>query len=73
MPEGIVQAVAALGHIQEGQGAAIGNAQGDIQITQAHIAVDAQNLGTGAGKGDRNAGTGGCFTGSAFTGQDGNN
>ena len=40
----LIQGIIPLAHIQETQSALFGHSQGDVQIPQADVAIDAQNL-----------------------------
>ena len=71
MAGGIFQIVAEFGNIQERQIAAVGHAQGDIQIPQAHVAVHAEHLFSRFGQGSCNPGTDGGFSRPALTGHNG--
>ena len=56
-------------YICEGQCAGVCHPQGDIQIPQTDIAVDAQNLLPGGGQSRGQAGTQGGFSGAALAGK----
>ena len=66
---GLIQAV--FPGFRKGQGAQAAHAQGDIQISQAHIAVNAKDLISALGQSFCYACTEGGLTGAAFAGYDG--
>ena len=61
--------IASLTHVQKGKGAAVGQTQGDIQIPQPHVAVDAQHPRIGRGQRCGNPGADRGFSRSALAGQ----
>jgi hypothetical protein len=70
MAHKLIQPVAPLQDVKEGQAGLIGGTQRDIQIPQAHIAVDAKHTLPGAGQRRRHGGGYGRFARPALTGQD---
>ena len=65
----LIQPVAAFADIQKGKRAAVSQTQGNIQVAQADVTVDAKNPFTGPGKGRGDTGTDGGFSRSALSGQ----
>ena len=64
-----IQAVAAGADIHKREGAYLTHTQRDIQITQAHIAIDAQHFFAKLRQGFRDTGANRGFTRAAFAGQ----
>ena len=46
----------------------VAHAQGQVQVAQAHVGVDAQRFVPGAGQGGADAGDEGCFAGASLSG-----
>ena len=67
MVGGVFQIIAEFGNIQKGQVAAVGHAQGDVQVPQTHIAVNAEHPFAPFGQGGGNPGTDGGLPGAAFS------
>ena len=65
----LVKGIAAGQNVQKRQAGAVGQAQGDIQIPQAHIAVDAQNPCAQLRQSGGHTGADGSFARSALTGK----
>ena len=69
MPGGFRQGVASLAHVQEGERPNFAQPQGNIQISQADVAVDAQYAPAALGQSRGDTGADRCFTRAALTGQ----
>ena len=70
MLRGVIQGISPFTHIQEGQRAAFGDPQGNLQIAKPDVAVHTQDRFSFLRQGFGDAGTDGGFSGSALPGHD---